>query len=316
MNRPLPKILAVALTLSSAVPAQDKTALPPPHKTSRPSVRKLSPYAISDPNWYDWQIRWENVHADAVTLKFRDFATLHSFFNYYFLQRSVMTSEVDCYDIPLLDSVLRAGQRLGFTGDDFSRHKKVQFYILAPDRHLILAHIQLYPTFVEALFKKHPDSWYHLVGTVESSHVRYWQPSFYLFTTTTARYLVIPDFQGGTGSNFHEEKLMVFDLSKDNLDMVVEEYVYRSVTTHAWAYLTSTMQWDPRAERITLFKEAASGQLEKKQGYKKISKVTFDLKNRGTRTEKVLAEDVIATSGTRDDYRGKSHRLQIIMIHP
>jgi len=299
-----PPVLAGILTQGACKPALER-------RVGEGFAAKLKPYSKCDPKWYDWQIRWQDVYVDDTSLKFRDVRTLHSFFKYFFLQRTVRTGEVDFWDIPLLDSVARAGNLLGLEDKDFANEKNVQFYFVPSDQELVLVHIKFRPIYIEALFKKQADSWYWLVGSTKSNHVRSWQPSFYLLTGTSGKYLFIPNWYGGTGSAFHEEKLMVFDISKDKLTGIVEETIYRLCAFHSWSYLTSTMKWNPRNEQIAITKETVRGQLGKKQAQRKVVQVTFDLRKTGKRTENLIVEEVITTTGTHKDYRGKSPQYKI-----
>ena len=207
--------------------------------------------------------------------------------------------------------MVRAGRVLGLKKEDFSHEKDVRVYFVPSGQELVLVHIKFRPIYIEALFKKQPDSWYSLVDTIKSTHVRYWEPSFYFLTGATGKYLFIPDWYGATGSGLHEEKLMVFDISAGKLTGIVEEIIYKMAALYSWSYLASTIEWNPQKEQITVTEETMRGQLGKKQGHKRVLEVIFDLKKKGQRVEKLIIEEVIATTGTHKDYRSKSPEYEI-----
>lgn len=313
---PMNKAFLTVLTLfllpfSAGILFQGGCKLASKHQVGEEFVAKLKPYSTCDEEWCDWQLRWEDVYIDNTCLKFRDIATLQSFFKHFFLQRTVRTGEVDFWDIPLLDSVVRAGRVLGLKKEDFSHEKDVRVYFVPSGQELVLVHIKFRPIYIEALFKKQPDSWYSLVDTIKSTHVRYWEPSFYFLRGATGKYLLIPDWYGATGSGLHEEKLMVFDISMDKLTGIVEEVIFKMAALYSWSYLASAIEWNPHKEQITVTEETVRGQLGKKQGHRRVLEVIFNLKKKGQRVEKLIIEEVIVTTGTHKDYSSKSPDYEI-----
>jgi len=298
-------VVIVLLPLGCANPSIRTVTLEPSVPNSEPSpfAQRLEPYKRRNPKWYDWQIQWQNVQIDAVAFRFKDFNTLHSFFTCYLCRRSVPTDEASFWDIPLLDTVARAACRLGIEEEylkqeiNFAEMTIYKMKIL-PD--MILVHINARPKYVEALFRKSESGWYQLFSTIGSRHVRVWYPSFWILSGKSGQYLVVPNWQMGTGTGLHEENLRVYAMSPKAATLIVDEPVFSVASLYSWSYLVSSIAWDPKKDILSILKQATSGQIGMGTADRTVTKVIFDLREPESRTSQVLRKEAVNVDPKHD----------------
>ncbi|MFQ5998744.1 MAG: hypothetical protein ACE5KO_05510 [Candidatus Bathyarchaeia archaeon] len=269
-------------------------------------IQQLKLYKPSQEQWYDWQIRWENVnisrHGSSFSCRFRGFQTLYKFFHYFFPRATVPLTEerTTFWDIPLLDIVPHVADCLGIDRKTLQGPMSMNVATLYPldeSFNMIWVHIHT-PFFVDAIFQEDKDGWYNLVFSEKdnANHPRGWKLQFYLLEGRTGRYIVIPNWQMGTGSGYHAENLRVYSLHETQIRRIVDEQVFEAANFYSWSTLTSTLSWNASKEMLIVVKEEIRGRLEHTSGSRKVIQVVFDLKRPGSRTEKTLRKEQIQTS--------------------
>lgn len=269
-------------------------------------VQQLKPYKPAQEQWYDWQIRWENLafsrHGNTLSCRFKGFQTLYNFFHYFFPGTTVPLTEerTTFWDIPLLDIVAPVAECLGIEWQTLQApmfRNVVSIYPLDESFRMIWVHIHS-PFFVEAIFQKDKDGWYNLIFSEKdkANHTRHWKLQFYLLEGRTGRYIVIPNWQMSTGSGYHAENLRVYSLHKTTIRRIVDEQVFEAANFYSWSTLTSTLSWNPSREMLIVVKQQIKGRLEHTAGSRRVIQVAFDLKRSGSRTEKTLLNEEIQTS--------------------